>query len=348
MAEKTLEQQLAEARAIADSRDAEIKRARRAEGKAMAEVERLEKRLQMANSIRKADLNTPAWLAPKVSRRSAAHRAMPVLMLSDLHLDEVVDPREMDNMNAYDREIAQQRLERVVNGTVDQLTRYFTGVSYDGLIVALLGDILTGDIHEELAKTNEDAVPGSIVHWVPLIASALTHLQAELDVPVYVPCVDGNHDRSGKRIQYKRRAEESFAWIIYNWLADHLRDNPNIRFEISESSELLFPVYDTNFLTVHGDAAKGGGGIAGLWPPLSRYVLKKQASYGSVGRPFDYALMGHWHQWTIGENFIVNGSLKGYDEYARGNGFKFQKPEQALFLVTPERGITQHTTIHGE
>jgi hypothetical protein len=49
-----------------------------------------------------------------------------------------------------------------------------------------------------------------------------------------------------------------------------------------------------------------------------------------------------------GQNFVVNGSLKGYDEYARRNGFGFEKARQALFLVTPERGITTQTAVYAD
>lgn len=37
---------------------------------------------------------------------------------------------------------------------------------------------------------------------------------------------------------------------------------------------------------------------------------------------------------------IVNGSLKGYDEYAYAGNFGFEEPKQALWLTHPERGIT--------
>lgn len=340
------EKRLAKIQAVADDREREIKRTRRSEAKAWSEVERLEARLHTATAIRTADTKIPNWLKPR--KASKVHRATPVLLLSDLHLDEVVEARDMDGMNEYNREIAEARLQRVVEQTVYYLKNYVAGVQLDGVVVALLGDIITGDIHEELMKTNEAPVPATVVHWVPLLAGAIKFIADELDVPVFVPMVNGNHDRIGKRINFKNRAEESFAWIIYNWIADTLRDDKRITFGISESAELLFPVYDTSFLAVHGDAAKGGNGIAGLWPPISRYVLKKQSTYSSLRKPFDYALMGHFHKYTLGTNFIINGSLKGYDDYARGMGFDYERPQQALFLVTPERGITLHTTIHGD
>jgi hypothetical protein len=42
---------------------------------------------------------------------------------------------------------------------------------------------------------------------------------------------------------------------------------------------------------------------------------------------------------------LINGSLKGYDEYAWNNSFSFEQPQQALFLVTPEHGASFHMPI---
>jgi len=36
----------------------------------------------------------------------------------------------------------------------------------------------------------------------------------------------------------------------------------------------------------------------------------------------------------------VNGSLKGYDEYAYVSNFSYEPPQQALAIVVPEKGIT--------
>ena len=51
-------------------------------------------------------------------------------------------------------------------------------------------------------------------------------------------------------------------------------------------------------------------------------------------------LLGHWHQLIQLQRLIVNGSLKGYDEYAYINNFPFEPPRQALWLTHPEYGIT--------
>lgn len=303
------------------------------------------KLLERITAIHPGDVEVPEWMT--ADKPTTTHRATPVLMLSDLHLDETVDLRVMHGMNEYDREIAERRLGRVVDFTVEYCKRYSAGLEFDGAVVALLGDIITGTIHEELAATNAAPVPDTIVHWVPRLASALKYL-TDYFGHLHVPCVDGNHDRTTKKTQMKRRAENSYAWILYNWLADSLREDDRITFSISPSSDQIVDVYDTKLLLVHGDGFRGGGGVGGIYPPMLKYLHRQRDMWAAVGQAWDYCLMGHWHSLMWGQNFVVNGSLKGYDEYARRNGFGYEPARQALFLVTPERGVTTQTAVYAD
>lgn len=303
------------------------------------------KQLDRFSAIKPSDKKVPKWVGSKLELHE--DRGTPILLLSDLHLDEKVDYYEMDKVNEYDREIAEARLERVVEFTVHALKKYVTGIEMVGIIVAMLGDIITGDIHDELAQTNEAPVPETIRHWVPILASALTYLADELGA-VHVPCVDGNHDRQYKRMPSKRRATASNAWVIYNWIADLVRDDDRITFGITPSPEQVISVYDTNLLLVHGDGFRSGGGVGGIYPALLKYLLRKTSVASSTGGRIDHTCFGHWHQLNFGPNFTGNGSLKGYDEYAKDKGFSFEIPQQALMIVSPGRGVTHRMPIHAE
>jgi hypothetical protein len=61
---------------------------------------------------------------------------------------------------------------------------------------------------------------------------------------------------------------------------------------------------------------------------------------------YDTMLIGHWHQYTHLGRLIVNGSLKGYDEYAYNSGFPFETPQQALWLTHPKYGITYRMPVY--
>lgn len=319
---------------------AEAARQRKITAKVTAELERQLGVMEAANAIPPEFAKPAKWTSEK--RKPGGLRCTPWLTLSDLHLDEVVVARQVGGRNSYNRRIAEKRLGNVVDNTIGVMRDQLSGLNVDGLVCALGGDIITGDIHDELAATNESPVPATIIHWVPILADHLRRL-ADAFGKVHVPCVVGNHDRTGKKITYKNRAEQSFAHIIYHWLAYELRSNKDISFQISAAPDLAVKVYGTRFLLEHGDAWRGGGGVGGIYPPMLRYVARKHNI-----ADFDHMVVGHWHQLLYHSDIFVNGSLKGWDEYAQGHGFGWERPQQMLFVVTPENGVTIQTAAFAD
>lgn len=284
----------------------------------------------------------PTWLKPK--RAKARHAATVCSIFSDAHLDEVVRPSEINNMNAYNREIAQQRWERYVNGLVEIPRRYFAGVGFDGLVLFLGGDLVSGNIHDELRETNAGTMAETIAYWVPQLAAGIAHLADEYG-PVHVPCVIGNHGRFTRKPRAKLRAVDNADWLIAQLLRQQLAADDRITWDIPDGTDAIVKVYATTFLLTHGDQASGGGGIGGIWPPIKRMAARKLERYRAHGEPFEWLVMGHWHQLIQAQGMVVNGSSKGYDEYAATNNFAPEKPQQAMWLTTPEQGVTMAAPI---
>lgn len=279
----------------------------------------------------------PAWTrkAPKAGRKHGT----PWLMLSDLHLDEVVAPAEIGNVNAYSRRIAEQRLQRTFTSTVEVARTYWSGIEYDGIVCALGGDLYSGDIHDELTQTNEDTILGSVLHWADRLASGIALLADEFG-KVHVPVVVGNHGRRSRKPRSKFRARDNFDWFTGHLLARQFAHDPRVTFDVAESADTHVQSYGHTVCVTHGDQTSGGGGIGGIWPPIMRLDARKRQRSNAIGQGYDLLVMGHWHQLVFGPSFIVNGSLKGYDEYAYTNNFGFEAPQQALWLMTPEHGRT--------
>lgn len=302
------------------------------------EVVQLRRKVRTVETLRAMDRNVPKWTSPKRAPKGLV--GVPVVLISDTHFGETVDAATMNGWNEYNDDIANRRFERVVNQIPDMLGRHAAGYSFPYLVVALMGDLVSGSIHKELERTNGMSVPRVIETWVPRLTAGLLHLADETGVErVVVPCVDGNHDRLDLKPVMKRRAEESFTWVIYQWIADKLRDDDRFTFIISQSSDVRLPIYSTDFLFVHGDGARGGGGIGGIWPPIMRYVHKLKTQYSTQHEPIDHVCMGHWHTYVKGDGWTVNGSLKGPDEYTRRLALRPEPASQALMLVSPDRGI---------
>jgi len=300
------------------------------------QLESVERCLQIVDRAEGTAINPPAWLVPTKPKLSAATL---VVILSDTHFDEVVNIDEMEGLNCYNREIAVMRLEKWAQNVIKLSRHYLSGVSYDGIVVILGGDIFTGDIHEELALTNEDTMIGSLLFWSEQVAAALQLLTDEFG-ECFVTSVVGNHGRTTRKPRMKQRVKTNFDYLLSKMVERHFRLDKRISFDIPESADALIKIYDHGHLITHGDQVSGGGGIGGIYPPIMRMRARKQSRYMATGKSFQTLWLGHWHQYISTPSMIVNGSLKGFDEYAMLMGFGHEAPQQALAIITPERNIT--------
>lgn len=86
--------------------------------------------------------------------------------------------------------------------------------------------------------------------------------------------------------------------------------------------------------------------MIGALGPIIRGDHKKRSRNAQIGLAYDTMIMGHWHQYIHHGRVIVNGSLKGYDEYASQNNFGFEAPQLALWLTHPRYRITYRMPVY--
>lgn len=287
-------------------------------------------------------LQPPRWLKPRTRKQDKI--ATLCTVLSDCHFDEIVNPAEIDGRNAYNRQIAEQRLERYFTQVIRLSRDYLTGMIFDGIVLMLAGDLISGDINEDLRETNETTTLDTVLHWTEQIAAGIT-LLADTFEHVHIPVVTGNHGRRTIKPRAKRRVRDNYDWLIAQLLARHFDQDTRVTFTIPDSTDCLVHIHDTTLLLTHGDQVQGGGGIGGIWPPIMRMIARKRARY-----TFDAIVMGHWHQLIMAPTagVIVNGSLKGEDEYAAIRGFTPEPPQQALFTIAPQHGVTFSCPVFAE
>lgn len=289
-------------------------------------------------------LEPPKWIMDK-GKGGAKDRAIVTAMLSDTHYDEVVKPEAVNYVNAYNRNIATIRTENFFKNTIRLASDFLNGIQVEGLVLPLGGDMVSGNIHEELKETNEDHIIDTCLYYSEQIAAGIW-LSLEHFDKIFAPCVVGNHGRMDKKPRHKGRAKDSFDYLIYQLVAREFKNIDEVTFGISPGADYRYTIYNTRYQLTHGDQFRGGGGIAGLLSPLMIGDHRKRKREQAVGTPYDYLLMGHWHQYAMFKGIIVNGSLKGYDEFAMNNNFDFEPPQQAFWLTDPVHGKTIDAPVH--
>ncbi len=283
----------------------------------------------------------PKWLSDVNSYDN--WEAVPTIFLSDIHWGEVVDKNQIGGVNEYNLEIAQERLRHTVSTAIN-LLEMIDG-KYPGIVVALGGDMLSGDIHEELSESNEKPM---MPVFLDLYENMIWVIKQFADQygNVFVPCVTGNHSRTTRKPRAKSRNFTNFDWLLYTLLEKYFEKDSRIQFCIPDGPDALYKVYNTKYLLTHGDQFRGGDSMIGALGPVTRGDHKKRSRNGQIGLDYDCMLIGHWHQLIQMQRLIINGSLKGYDEYANSNNFGFEPPRQALWLTHPNNGIIMSMAVN--
>lgn len=281
--------------------------------------------------------SAPEWLAGASKPKSTHGTA--VLFLSDIHFDEVVRAEQIGGSNEYNREIATQSLRNTFRNAVTLLKGFMASPSYDGMVLPLGGDLLSGNIHDELVETNEAPMQQSMLALEEILIESIGGMADEFG-KLHIPCVTGNHGRMHKKPRAKNRAFENFEWAVYQRLAAYFKRDSRITFDIAEGSDTYFKLYNLNYCLTHGDQFRGGEGIGGIMSPIMRGLSRKQVRDQAIGSAWDVMMIGHWHQYIHTNRLVINGSVKGFDEYAYQSNFPFEAPQQALFVVHPIHGCT--------
>jgi hypothetical protein len=295
--------------------------------------------------IKDSKTTVPKWLIKTTNKKKFA--GVPTIFASDWHWGEIVDPNQINGVNEYNMTIAQNRAKQMIEKAVDLLKNHVAHTEYPGIVYVLGGDMVSGDIHEELQATNEKEIMPTVIDLFGVLIWCISTLADEFG-NVFVPCVSGNHGRNTHKIRAKGRNFTSFDWLLYQFLAKHFENDKRIQFLIPDGPDAYYSIYGHKYLLTHGDQFRGGDGVIGALGPIIRGDHRKRSRNAQIDMTYDTMIIGHWHQLIQLERLIVNGSLKGYDEYAYSNNFGFEPPRQAMWLTHPEHGITFSIPIYVE
>lgn len=252
-----------------------------------------------------------------------------IAVASDWHIEERVSSDAVNGLNEYSLAIAKKRAE-----TFFQVALRLRGIEQQNtpvptMVLALLGDFITGSIHEEnLAVCSLPPVEAAY-EAKGILKGGIDFLLKESDLDLVIPCHSGNH----ARITHKRRSSEtergnSLEYFVYGFLAQEYANNPRVKFLVSRSYTSRLQVYDVVFRLHHGHSIRYQGGVGGLTIPAMKYILRSNVAWRA-----DYDIFGHHHQAQLGPNFVCNGSMIGYNAYAQDSGFQFEAPSQTFLTV---------------
>jgi hypothetical protein len=251
-----------------------------------------------------------------------------VVLLSDVHCEERVDPSTVNGLNDYSLDVCQQRLDELQERFFRLLEHERQLADIDRVVVWLGGDFISGHIHDDTAELAQLA-PFAAKRWIGERLRAFIDSVSDAAKSVIVATNSGNHGRSTDKLRIGTEMEHSFEQDLYLVMqAEERRDN--VQWQVGTGYLNYVNVDGFRIRFHHGHAVKYQGGIGGIHVPLNKSI----AAWDATERA-DLTCLGHWHQFSWGRagRYVSNGSVIGHSAYAVRIKASFEPPCQAAIVI---------------
>lgn len=271
-------------------------------------------------------------IKPKPMKKPAASRtksaATVIVALSDWHVEERVDPRTVNDLNDFDLDVCDRRIQELAERFAHLLEHERQLVQVDRVVVWLGGDFISGHIHPDTAEMAQLA-PLAATRWAGERIRGFLDMVAGMAREVVVVTSSGNHGRSTEKLRVGTELDHSFEHDLYLRQAAEERQK-NIRWQVGGGYLNYLDLGGFQVRFHHGHAIRYGGGVGGIAIPTAKAI----AAWDRV-EPADLTVFGHWHQfsWLRAGRYVSNGSLIGHSAYATRIKAAYEPPCQSFIVV---------------
>jgi len=271
---------------------------------------------------------------------SANDKKAPVgicLLISDSHYGAIQVASEIEGFGEFSPEICEARSMKFVDEVIRWTKLNRQNYTIDNCHVLVAGDLVSGDIHEELRITNAFPVTQQVVGAARVLASQILALSPHYKKVNVHFVVEDNHARLTKKPQAKEAGVNSFNYLVGKMAELMVCQSHNVEFNIYSQYEAVVNVEGRRYLLLHGHNILGWMGLP--WYSIERKVAKEAVK--RLNQPdfkrFHKVILGHWHTPVSTPMYWVNGSVSGTDAYDHKNG-RHSTPCQASWLVHKDHG----------
>ena len=265
----------------------------------------------------------------KIARAKSSGKrpeATAILVCSDWHVEEYVDPATNVPGNEYTLDIADRRIKQLVQRASMLIEHEKSLTNIRRVVVAALGDYITGHIHDDLVETTQLA-PLAATRWAGERLGGVIDAMSEI-APVLIPTASGNHGRTTHKPRIATENDHSFEQHLYLTMAA-AEKRKHVQWQVGAG---YLNIVDLDGFLVrfhHGHAIRFGGGVGGLTIPANKAIAN-----WNIGRRVHLDVFGHWHCFSwLPYRFVANGCLIGHNAFADRIKAEFQPPSQSLIIV---------------
>lgn len=308
-----------------------------------SEAERLRTIVEELTAVRGVPIDPKPWSEALPNKGG---RSIGVVHTSDGHAGEVIRAGEIMGLNEYNSSVYEERMQRMFDAACTIIPRWTHDDACDGVLLTMGGDLISGDIHDELMATNDLTSHEQVALAAETYDNGIRRLLTTFSA-VHVAAVPGNHGRNTKKPWAKLTGVMSYDTLIAGMVRDRWRGDKRVTWTIAQGADALVPIYGRTAMVSHGDkmGTGGGQGFAGPGLPILRGSHKVRLQAHSVGQRVDLILMGHYHTSFNFPGGLANGSVPGYSEYGNQLRAAVEPPKQWLARFSATWGLADRLDV---
>jgi len=297
---------------------------------------------------------TPVVEYQPVTQKEAVRSGVliePVFHITDTHKGAVQEPNEIEGFNAFNPDIATERSIAFAEKAVKWANFQKQAYRIEEASVIITGDLISGDIHDELRITNAYPTPVQVVETAKDIAQQIQIFAPHFKKVKVHFITEDNHSRLTKKPQAKEAGQNSLNYLVGSMLQAYIASLSNVEMNIYPMLEKVVEVNGRLYLISHGHNVRGWMGVP--WYGIERKVGKEaQARLQIIMQEVERAreigfhkyVFGHFHTPFDSPLYSCGASLSGTDAYDHQAG-RYSKPGQSAWLVNPKHGEFNRTNF---
>jgi hypothetical protein len=249
---------------------------------------------------------------------------------------------QTNGLNEYNLGIFDQRSRRFFSNLRKLVDKEAQDINIRNLVLAVIGDMITGSIHGDGAESNQLGPMDAIALVGDTLMGGVHQLLRDTDKSLTLTLIlkPGNHSRITQKQRVQTEHENALEWLMGHYIAREFRNNPRVRVVRERNLMSYLEVHGRLLRFTHGHAFNYKGGIGGMTVPVIRKIQKWDRGQQAYRTYF-----GHLHTYFPGPIFTSNGSMIGYSPFGEWVGAEYEPPQQAFELIDSKHGVTVRTQI---
>jgi hypothetical protein len=278
----------------------------------------------------------------RISAPAGTREATAIAIASDWHCEEPVTLEQTNGLNEYNLEIFDKRSRWYFKNLRALMDKEARDVTIRNLVLAILGDLITGSIHPDGAESNQLGPMDAIALVGDTLLGGIRQLLKETDKGVTITLVmkPGNHSRITPKQRVQTEHENALEWLLYHFISREFHADPRVRILRERNLLTYIEVHGRLLRFTHGHAFSYQGGVGGLTIPVIKGIDK-----WDKGRHAYRTYFGHLHTYFEGPNFTANGSMIGYSPFGEWVKAAYEPPAQAFNIIDSRHGLTARFPI---